>query len=116
MRMVASRNDLERGSTGEGGEAVPSTPKGSEGGDMVERVARAIANKRLGLAISEAAGGQGLAAGFPATEDDRSLARAAIAAMREPSEAMKRAHPDADTKEACYRAMIDAALADRSGG
>jgi hypothetical protein len=89
------------------------TSEMEDGVSMVERVARAIA-----ATMGTPAGAPVVWEHLPSSVRDycREQARAAIAAMREPSEAMKRAHPDADTKEACYRAMIDAALADRSGG
>jgi hypothetical protein len=72
--------------------------------DMIERVAAAILAKRY-----ENDGGR--FATHP--EHDLALARAAIEAMREPTEAMVRhayAAMEDDTPPESYRNMIDAAL------
>lgn len=79
--------------------------------EMVERVARAIAEARFGI-------------GCPVDDDDRIAARAAIEAMREPTEAMARVAVDDilswpgigaflnwnDLAASRYRLMIDAAI------
>jgi hypothetical protein len=71
--------------------------------EMVERVARAIAKRQ----------GEIMLGADPATQtaDPRALARAAIAAMREPTEAMK-AVTSENTWHAVqdWQAMIDEAL------
>lgn len=90
--------------------------------DMVERVARAICNAHLSAAISAATGGQGRASGFPPSPADRNLARAVIAAMREPTDWMTHCSPVGpgnvvpypETCAITWRAMIDAALSEPS--
>lgn len=87
---------------------------------MVERVARA-------MAVADGCGPDdpayvrypgGHAFGLCWRDKYAAKARAAIEAMREPTEAMRHAYPKAAfggpfaTKEDSYRAMIDAALAD----
>lgn len=74
--------------------------------EMVERVARAIAEARFGI-------------GCPVDGDDRIAARAAIEAMREPTDAMVDAaygRERTGTERGNWRAMIDAALTETQAG
>lgn len=85
--------------------------------EMVERVVRALARVRDEIRDKQPAD-------FPGHEIDRMLARAAIEAMREPTEAMckkagngyARGRGDwyVDGPADVWRAMIDAALNDRA--
>jgi hypothetical protein len=86
--------------------------------DMVERVARALcrrqAERSAAPALSEWEMGQHVDAWWPDCVDD---ARAAIEAMREPTNYMETAaygvrdpHSDFTAPSTLYRAMIDAAL------
>lgn len=81
--------------------------------DMIERVARAIVD-------TWAAGAVGVEGGGWDAQDDfgkdaaRKCARAAIAAMREPTDEMKQAgFWDGNATLSTYRAMIDAALEEK---
>lgn len=70
---------------------------------MIERVARALAENQCGR-------------GAPPDDNDRSMARAAIEAMRVPTEAMVNAgydvgySPDPLPTDLVWTAMVDAAL------
>ena len=73
---------------------------------MVERVARVLQERKYGK-------------GCPVWEEDLAEARAAIAAMREPTDAMKRAGWDSAANEAyfeAYTAMVEAALNEQVAG
>lgn len=87
--------------------------------EMVERVARAIASK-LETNPDEMIEDMSCVGSHPAWTEYEESARAAIEAMREPTEAMRdaggvvagsrRDDPDCPTAEAVWSAMISAAL------
>lgn len=94
-------------------------------GEMVERVARAIYDAPNGIDGDQVADmlieDSRISSAFPAENREqvlavcRQAARAAIAALREPTDAMiKAASPERigpSLQDDCWRAMIDAALA-----
>ena len=83
--------------------------------NMVERVARAICENNHRAIFGTSVSWEGISA--ETMEHFRSVARAALAAMREPTDAMAYAGSETfggghEDETRCYQAMIDAALAE----
>lgn len=91
-------------------------PDNRETTEIIERVAEAIHNAHVSRQPRPAdwlSWGELIAQGHQGrhcVEDTRALARAAIEAMREPTEAMKDAGYEHGSRGLVWRAMIDTAL------